>query len=62
MPTGKSLSILSIIVYTILAHIGATILKIHWFHVFNGLMLVSILYHILEWKYSWVDEEENIED
>ncbi len=55
---GKSLSVLTVVAYTILAHIGATITKINWIHVFNSLILVSILYHLLEWKYSWVDQEE----
>jgi len=55
---GKSLSVLTIVVYTILAHIGGAYLKVNWIHVFNSLILVSILYHLLEWKYDCVDQEE----
>lgn len=63
MNIGKPLSVLTIVVYTVLAHIGGAYLEVHWIHVFNSLILVNILYHLLEWKYAWVgvgeEEEEN---
>lgn len=62
MNFGKGLSIITIVVYTILAHIGGVFIDVNWIHVFNSLILVSILYHILEWKYAWVSEEENNAD
>ena len=58
MNIGKPLSVLTIVVYTVLAYIGGAYLKVDWIHVFNSLILISILYHLLEWKYSWVGEEE----
>ncbi len=62
MNIGKGLSVFTIVIYTVLANIIGSYLKIHWIHVFNSLILVSILYHILEWKYSWISEEEEIEE
>ena len=53
----KKLNVLYIVCYTILAHVFSTILKTHWLNTFNTLILVAILYHILEWKYEWVDRE-----
>ena len=58
MNFGKKLSILTVIVYVIFAHIGGTILNVHWLHVFSAITLLNILYHLLEWKYEWIGQEE----
>ncbi len=60
---GKKITIIGIVLYTIIAHIFAKFVDIHWIHVFNSFMLVTILHNILEWKYDWVEEseEENVQ-
>jgi len=32
-------------------------LDIHWIHVLTVLLLSSILYQILEWKFDWIIED-----
>ena len=58
MNFGKGLSILIIVVYTIMSYMVAMITKINWIDIFNSLLLINILYHLLDWKYSWVGQEE----
>ena len=59
---GKKLTIIGVVLYTIIAYIFAKFADIHWIHVFNSFMLVSILHNILEWKYDWIEQEENEEE
>jgi len=59
MTLGKKTYLMGIVIYTIIASILSPILKIEWIYIFNTLILSAILYHILEWKYDWVEEEEN---
>lgn len=56
---GKKLTIIGVVLYTIIAYIFGKFMDIHWIHIFNSFMLVSILHNILEWKYDWVNKEEN---
>jgi len=56
---GKKLTIFGVVLYTIVASIIAKFIDIHPIHVLNTLLLASILHNILEWKYDWVNEEEN---
>ena len=56
---GKKLTIIGIVLYTVIAHICAKFIDVHWIHVLNTFLLASILHNILEWKYDWVSEEEN---
>lgn len=55
---GKKLSVIAVVLYMLLAHIGGHFLQVHWIHIFNSLILVCILNNILEWKYDWVEETE----
>ena len=59
---GKKLTIIGVVLYTIIAHIFGKFLDIHWIHIFNSFILVSILHNILEWKYDWVEESEEEND
>ncbi len=62
MLMGKKLSILTFVGYTVIAHIFGTIIEIHWIHILSLLILINILYHLLEWKYDWVEESEEEND
>jgi len=55
MTFAKQLYLTAIIVYSIIAMIISKFTQIHFIHIFNGLMLCSILYNLLDWKYG---EEE----
>ena len=55
---AKKLQLTTIIVYAIIASIASKFLDIHWIHLLNSLILSAILYHLLEWKYSCISEEE----
>ena len=57
MTLGRKIYLMGIVMYTIIASILSPILKIEWIHIFNALILSAILFHILEWKYDWVEEE-----
>ena len=59
---GKKLSLIAVILYMLLAHIGGHFLKIHWIHIFNSFMLFCILHNLLEWKFDCMIEEENEKD
>jgi len=56
MTFAKKLHLTAIILYTIVAVVISKFTQIHFIHIFNGLMLSSILYNLLDWKY---EEEEN---
>lgn len=58
MTHAKKLQFIYILIYSIIASIGSKILNIHWIHLLNTLILSAILYHILEWKYSWVEKDD----
>ena len=62
MTQAKSIYNLSIVVYIILAYLFSKFVNIHWVHIFNTLMLGSILYNILDWKYSCEEEGDNNEN
>ena len=59
---GKKLTVTAVVLYMLVAHVGGHFLKIHWIHIFNSFMLVAILHNILEWKYDWINEEEEDND
>ena len=58
MNYAKKLHLIIFVVYSIMASVGSKILDIHWIHLLNVLILFSILYHLLEWKYDWIEESE----
>ncbi len=62
MTHAKKLQLMTFVIYSIIASIGSKILDIHWIHILNALILSAILYHILEWKYNWVEEGEENND
>lgn len=62
MNYAKKLHLITLVIYSIMASIGSKIFDIHWIHVLNALILSAILYHLLQWKYDWVEEEENNAD
>ncbi len=62
MTFARKLHLIGIIFYSIIAGIASKFLNIHWIHLLNGLMLSAILYHILEWKYDWIEDGENNEN
>ena len=57
MNYAKKSQFIYFIIYSMLASIGSKFLDVHWIHLLNALILSAILYHILEWKYDWVDKE-----
>ena len=52
MTFAKKLHLTAIILYTIVAVVISKFTQIHFIHIFNGLMLSSILYNLLDWKYG----------
>ena len=61
MNYAKKLHLITFVVYSIMASIGSKFLNIPWIHLLNALILSAILYHLLEWKYDWVEEGDNNE-
>ncbi len=59
---GKKLTIIGVVLFTVIAHICGKIIDVHWIHVFNSFMLVSILHNILEWKCDLIEEEKEEEN
>ncbi len=62
MNYAKKLHFTTFIIYSIIASIGSKFLNVHWIHILNALILSNILFHILEWKYDWTEQEEESED
>ncbi len=58
MTHAKKLHLTTFIIYSIIASIGSKLLNVHFIHILNALILSAILYHLLEWKYDWVEQEE----
>ncbi len=59
---GKKFTITAVVLYMLVAHVGGYFLKIHWIHIFNSFMLACILHNLLEWKFDWVVEGEQLEE
>jgi hypothetical protein len=51
MTQPKFMYLFAVILYTIIANISSEFFNIHWIHILNGLMLSSILYNLLDFKY-----------
>ena len=63
MTKTKFIYVFAVILYTVIAYISAKFFNIHWIHVFNGLMLSSILYNLLDFKFKCEDvSEEDINE
>ncbi len=56
MPHAKQIQFMTYIIYAIIASVGSKLLNIHFIHILNALILSNILFHILEWKYDWIEE------
>ena len=59
MTQAKSIYVFAIILYTILAYFSSKFFNIHWVHIFNTLMLSSILFNILDWRYGYEEGDNN---
>jgi len=57
MTQAQKIHLIGIILYTFIANFSAKFFDIHWIHIFNGFMLSSILYNLLDFKF--VCEEGN---
>ena len=56
---AKTYQFITYIIYSIIAGIVSKYLNVHWIHVLNALILSAILYQILEWRYDWVEEDND---
>lgn len=60
MSLGKGLTILTVVIYSVIANLGAVVMEVHWLHVFNALMIVNVLHQILTWKHDLQEEDDEI--
>lgn len=57
--TPKKIHLLAIIIYTIVSYFIQNLVQIHWIHIFNSLMLSSILYNLLDFKFNCEEGDNN---
>ena len=58
MNKATQIHLFTVIIYGIISTFGSKLLNIHWIHILNGLMLSAILYHLLDWKYNYEEEDK----
>ena len=51
MSQAKFMYLFGTILYTVIAFCSSKFFEIHWIHILNTLMLSSILFNLLDWKY-----------
>jgi len=57
MTKVKFVYVFGAILYTIIATYSAPYFKIHWIHILNTLMLGSIFYNLLDFKFNCEEEK-----